>query len=564
MTQFQKLPSANPLASPQANPGSNATGAGGAAQNIVGGAVPPTQPAVTGGTTQPAGGSPPTQVAAGGTTQPAGGPPPPPPFVQLTPEEAAQRALRRALQFRGWYPRWWILSGIFCSLLIGIWSLFTTFICKGTSSASTFCQISTGMDWQQVIGVAVIWGFFLLGWGTAFAFGVGPIEIRRSHSPTAQFFTSISQYRPVYFFLYLLGVFALGCIIIFWALNRLQPLPFALYSIVIFVANSCFLYYRHQDERRAWVIGYGIFALICMIVMFLCPVLFHVSRFQPMIFLTELAIIGIVIVLLIQSFRTGLLRQGQGTQGAQGGQTAGGLNGLNPPLSPDDALIQGLGDSTRPGAIIWALLQSLIFPNRSSASAPPKQPQAAQPVLNQQPQQAGPVLQTYTVTPTPFAMAPTLDLRQAPNLAGLPAGGGTQAQGGQAQAGGTQAVAAGGVAQSVPPAGPAPQIQIQGADDVLPGTASATPPPQGQGGPILRETPWHLTMPVQPAGGPAAGASQGGMNAPAPPNDQDDDADPAATIRVQPQSGTGTAQGGQQVFNDEDYDVDTEGNPIAP
>lgn len=470
--QQQFLPPVTPIQQPVASsggstaPGAGSPGGTGGAQNLPGGGAPTVQAGVTGG----------------GNTASAGAVPQPPALVQLTPEQAAEEALKRALRFIGWYPRWWILSATFCALLIGIWSLFTTIVCgANTASKSSFCQMNTWTDWRQAVVVAVVWIIFLLGWLAAFALGVGPIEIRRSHSPTVLFFTSISEYRPIYFFLYMLGVFALGCTIIFWAVNRLQPLTFALYSIVIFVANSCFLYYRQPAERRAWIIGYGLFAAICMLIMFLWPLLFQGSRFQPMIFLTEIVIIGIVIVLLIQSVGAGLKKnKGQGIQGAQGGQS--GQSGL----PPEEALVQGLEDSTRPGAVLMALVRKLTSRN---SSPPPAQPTQTQP---QPPAQ--PTLQTYSVTPPQAPM-------QAPGMG---------AQGGMAQGGQTQ----GGMAQSVASV-PAPASAAPGLSQTQPAAQqSGTPQPAGPDDPD-DDPALAPTVPAAP--------QSGGTTQAANPDDDDDD-----------------------------------------
>jgi hypothetical protein len=58
-------------------------------------------------------------------------------------------------------------------------------------------------------------------------------------------------------------------IILMWFTNHLQTLPFALASIVVFVANCCFLQRRSTPERHSTLIGYAILALLGIMIMFL-------------------------------------------------------------------------------------------------------------------------------------------------------------------------------------------------------------------------------------------------------------------------------------------------------
>src|SRR6266540_2176197 len=111
-------------------------------------------------------------------------------------------------RYRGWYPRWWFLSAIFCALLIGAQKLIEYLACTPHSSI-LLCQIDTWNDWRQEIVVGILWLIFLAGWFCSYIFGVGPIEITRQRSPIMRMFKAISQVSTVSFLLLIYGAIAL-------------------------------------------------------------------------------------------------------------------------------------------------------------------------------------------------------------------------------------------------------------------------------------------------------------------------------------------------------------------
>jgi len=222
-------------------------------------------------------------------------PPAPPVQNTLAPSQAIdQKRLAITRQYSVWYPRWWLLSAFFCTLLIGILKLIEYWTC--TPPTALLCQIDSWTDWRQVIVVGIIWLIFLLGWLFAFNLGVRPIEIAKQQSPITRFFRAISQFGTISLLLLVYGIIALACIIVIWVFNRFNPTIFALASIIIFVANYNFLYKRSLEERRSFIITYAVLALICLGVMFLA------GRFQLTIFITALMLIGSGLWSLVRGF----------------------------------------------------------------------------------------------------------------------------------------------------------------------------------------------------------------------------------------------------------------------
>lgn len=271
-------------------------------------------------------------------------------------------------RYRGWYPRWWFLSAIFCALLIGALKLIEYLACTPHSSI-LLCQIDTWNDWRQEIVVSILWLIFLAGWFCSYIFGVGPIEITKQHSPIMRMFKAISQVGPVSFLLLIYGAIAFVGIIISWLTNHFNPTLFALASIIIFTANCNFLHRRLPEERRSFIIGYGVFALFCLAVMFL------VSKFQLTIFIADLILIVTGLWSIVRAFLRGNPAQN---------------NPAATSADPQERLKAALDQSVAPAQVFRDLVHALPwFRNRAQTRATPVMPAL---------QQAN--IQADTTTPT--------------------------------------------------------------------------------------------------------------------------------------------------------------------
>jgi len=113
---------------------------------------------------------------------------------------------------------------------------------------SGLCYADSWPNWLQF---ALIWLAFLVGWLLAFIFGYGTIELsRRREVGIRRFFRSISHFEPIRHLLYIYGGLALLSIIVMWWSERLQPVPFALASIILFVALWTYIRRQRRSARQ--------------------------------------------------------------------------------------------------------------------------------------------------------------------------------------------------------------------------------------------------------------------------------------------------------------------------
>ena len=255
-----------------------------------------------------------------------------------TANQATQgQAVHRTQSYRGWYPRWWLLSALYCAVLIGLIRLLQSFMCVNQATASPFCQLDSWTDWRQGMVVALVWLIFLLGWLLTYVFGVKPIEFKQSRAPLPSFLKAISQFRAVYILLLIYAVVALCAIIVMWLLRAFHPLTFALYSVIIFVANSHFFHRMEREGRLRYLLGYAILAIVCMIVMFIA------NLFQPVIFGAEAIIVIAGFWSAVALFRS---RNQQGQQ----------------QLPSDQALAAANERALNPGEVFRDLIYALFHP----------------------------------------------------------------------------------------------------------------------------------------------------------------------------------------------------------
>jgi hypothetical protein len=191
----------------------------------------------------------------------------------------------RTQQFRGWYPRWWLLSAMFCGVLLGLLLLSQRIVCQGGQTTALLCQVGNWTDWREGGSVALIWVIFLLGWLVTYVNFVRPIEFKHSHAPLPRFFKWISQFRAVYSPLLIYAGMALCGIIFMLILKSFHPLAFAFCTIVVFVANCQFFHRITPLQRRRYLLGYAILALVCIIV----TLIFQLT--QPVILVSEAIIV---------------------------------------------------------------------------------------------------------------------------------------------------------------------------------------------------------------------------------------------------------------------------------
>lgn len=315
------LPSAGPTIAGMPQPGPNGPG----------GSLPP------GGF--PAGGMPPgaAHISTAQTMQLPVKPPSLPPGEQrpVAPEQPGEEHVSRTRPFRGWYPRWWLLSAFFCSCLIGLVLLLQLNLCSGTSTDSNACQFTNWQnDWRQVAVVGVLWVVFLLIWLLTYIFGVRPVEFKRSHHPFALFIRSISEFRAIYPLIMFYGIVAFLIILLMCYEKKVSTLVFTLCSIVLFVANSYFFYPMQPRERNRYVLGYAVLAGAFMYLMFRLNIL------QPVLFVAE-------VLLLLAGLRSvvALFRRSAAPT-------------LDPNLPPDQRLARTNEEALEPGEVFMDLLRS--------------------------------------------------------------------------------------------------------------------------------------------------------------------------------------------------------------
>jgi hypothetical protein len=166
-------------------------------------------------------------------------------------------------RYRGWYPRWWLLSAYCCYIFFGGAMLLRPVLCLGSLSTSIACQFSTWTDWQrQMIVVAFIWVLFLIGWLISHILGVRYIELSQGErTAVGSAVRTISEFKIIYPPLYIYGIVAFVAIVVAWMTNHVQSVFFALASITVFVVNSCYLYTRQEEDRRMYMLGYVVLAI---------------------------------------------------------------------------------------------------------------------------------------------------------------------------------------------------------------------------------------------------------------------------------------------------------------
>jgi hypothetical protein len=147
------------------------------------------------------------------------------------------------------YPRWPLLSALFVDSIVGIACLIWRFV----PCAPGFLHFACGVGaWPNWLIMLLLWGLFLIGWLLVFIFGYGTIEVSQHREEgVSGWLRAISTFEPVRHLLYLYAALAfIGVIALAW-LNQFQFIPFAMATIVIFVALwIAFRQWRQQQQYR--------------------------------------------------------------------------------------------------------------------------------------------------------------------------------------------------------------------------------------------------------------------------------------------------------------------------
>ncbi|MGH2497931.1 MAG: hypothetical protein ACRDIV_24785 [Ktedonobacteraceae bacterium] len=248
-------------------------------------------------------------------------------------------------RYRGWYPRWWLLSAFFCYLLFGGAMLLRPVLCLGFFSTSVACQFSTWTDWQrQIVVVLFIWAVFLIGWLVSHILGVRYVELAQGErTAVGSAVRIISEFKIIYPPLYIYGMLAFAAIVVTWITNHFESVFFALASITIFVVNSCYLYTRQLEDRRMYMLGYASLAIAGIVALIL------IGPFQPVIF----ASMGVIILVSLFIFFW--------TRPAKSSGTA------PPPLTVQNAATVTVGQ------VVRSLVRAMRRSNRLPANNPTNQ-----------------------------------------------------------------------------------------------------------------------------------------------------------------------------------------------
>ena len=229
--------------------------------------------------------------------------------MQPTPpleHEGVPMPLNVTTPYRGWYPRWWLLSAFCCSIIVALGAvLWRPVMCR--DETALLCGI---VDRASFIMIIPIWLLFLGLWYGIFAFSIGPVEFtQRGSSNFGSFVRTASQFRSRRVFIVLQGLLAFVLVNVLWWLNRTTPLAFAMLTIVAFVGHCCFFHQLEVNQRRLSFILYAATSLILlMLEVTLRPNFFN--HWPPgdewPLLLTELLLVIVGIIAIINVLRSGL------------------------------------------------------------------------------------------------------------------------------------------------------------------------------------------------------------------------------------------------------------------
>lgn len=158
---------------------------------------------------------------------------------------------------RGWYPRWWILSALFINASVVVCYLCWWYIpchAQDPNSLDVVGYVCTNVghiNWPPWLQIVAIWLLFLLGWLVAYLFGMRPLErLDTRRGLMSKFLRAISNFHGLRMVLIVYGGLT-SLFILFLLLGRhLQPISFALGSIIVFVGICAFFYSPVPRQRR--------------------------------------------------------------------------------------------------------------------------------------------------------------------------------------------------------------------------------------------------------------------------------------------------------------------------
>ncbi|HTK12124.1 MAG TPA: hypothetical protein VL485_33440 [Ktedonobacteraceae bacterium] len=252
---------------------------------------------------------------------------------------------------RGWYPRWWLLAALTCSIVVIVLALlWTPVICKGLSQPG-ICQFP---DLFYPLQVAIIWLFFLALWWPFMAFGIPLVEIPAGSEnvigEAARRMTEFGALRPM---ILIQGLIAFIIINVMWWLDKSPPIAFALLGMIVFLAHCSETYHTRAENRRNYLIGYGVIALFLFVMQATLKRGFFAANRPP----DEWPLLWVETLLMLAAILVGvfaILRRGrQPTQ-----------------LTAQQAYDQGIDNMATPGNILrtaWPFRR--LFPPRPPAAA---------------------------------------------------------------------------------------------------------------------------------------------------------------------------------------------------
>jgi len=226
--------------------------------------------------------------------------PPPPPTQPDADDATAQPAAGRNIPDiigprGGWYPRWWIISAFFSSIVITIVILlWNTALCRPHGTTLPF--ICNYTNWPSVGQIPLIWVLFLVLWYPIFSIGMKQVEIPGTkRSRFGNIVRSFSQFGPVDSLILLQGCIALSLIIVMWWLDLSTPLSFAFLCILVFLANCSFFQRLFTEDRITFIRIYGLTALVGIII----DIFFKPNFWSHVSSNSELPLFCVQIILLI-------------------------------------------------------------------------------------------------------------------------------------------------------------------------------------------------------------------------------------------------------------------------
>ncbi|GHO46298.1 hypothetical protein [Ktedonospora formicarum] len=170
--------------------------------------------------------------------------------------------------YMGWYPRWWLLSAFFSSLIVitglAIWDTWLCSISQLETNAALICHLK-GMPY--LIQIVLIWLLFALLWLLMFIFCFKPIEVSsKQQGRIANLLRAASNFKPLRPVLVVQGILSWLLIIILWWRDDSPPVAIAMLAICVFLAHTHLFYRSTSERKRLYLSAYG---MLCLSLLFI-------------------------------------------------------------------------------------------------------------------------------------------------------------------------------------------------------------------------------------------------------------------------------------------------------